>query len=333
MKAKFNRSVLTKAEHAEIDSFWRPYPKFKRLFHAFYTDTTGKFCVNYIPDSLWYGCIDPFYNPALKANELDDKSLYERLFPSTIVRHPERILTKVNGFWVGVDNVLLPPPDAIDLLLNEPEFFIKVSVASFGGHGVIYYNTSSGNRKDLECLLEKLGDNIIIQKGIRQSSLLASLNKSSVNTLRIVSFLKKDGTVKVYSAILRMVINGAKVDNASSGGITVGIDDNGYLRENAFSASGVKYPHEHPDSKVAFSSIKIPNYSEIRDLIKKLHAYLPQFRLLSWDLAIDEDNRPVLVEVNMASGELDFHQLNNGPIFGEDTKEILDEVFGKNRIY
>lgn len=134
----------------------------------------------------------------------------------------------------------------------------------------------------------------------------------------------------MYSSVLRMGINGAKVDNASSGGITVGILDNGYLRENAFSAAGVMYPYEHPDSKVAFSSIKIPGYLEIKELIKKLHAYLPQFRLLSWDLAIDEENRPVLVEVNMASGELDFHQLNNGPIFGEDTKEILDEVFEKN---
>ena len=26
-------------------------------------------------------------------------------------------------------------------------------------------------------------------------------------------------------------------------------------------------------------------------------------------------------------GEIDFHQLNNGPLFGDDTKEILDEVF------
>ena len=28
-------------------------------------------------------------------------------------------------------------------------------------------------------------------------------------------------------------------------------------------------------------------------------------------------------------GELDFHQINNGPIFGEDTEKILKEVFNK----
>ena len=36
---------------------------------------------------------------------------------------------------------------------------------------------------------------------------------------------------------------------------------------------------------------------------------------------------PILIEVNMHSGQLDFHQLNNGPVFGEDTEVILKEVF------
>lgn len=40
-------------------------------------------------------------------------------------------------------------------------------------------------------------------------------------------------------------------------------------------------------------------------------------------------NEPVLIEANLRYGELDFHQLNNGPVFGKDTKKILDEVFGK----
>lgn len=54
---------------------------------------------------------------------------------------------------------------------------------------------------------------------------------------------------------------------------------------------------------------------------------VPQFRLLSWDIAVDEDNSPILIEVNMYSGELDFHQLNNGPVFGCETEAVLKEVF------
>ena len=35
---------------------------------------------------------------------------------------------------------------------------------------------------------------------------------------------------------------------------------------------------------------------------------------------------PTLIEANLCNGELDFHQLNNGPLFGEDTERILKEV-------
>ncbi len=114
-RCKFNGSVLTRAQKAQIDTYWKPYPKFKKLFHAFYTDATGKFFVNYIPDSLWYGIIDCFYNPDVKANEMDDKSLYERLFPSSIIRHPKTILSKVNGYWINPVNMKLTPPTRLSI--------------------------------------------------------------------------------------------------------------------------------------------------------------------------------------------------------------------------
>ena len=46
-------------------------------------------------------------------------------------------------------------------------------------------------------------------------------------------------------------------------------------------------------------------------------------------MACDENNEPGLIEANLCDSELDFHQLNNGPVFGEDTELILQEVFGK----
>ena len=47
--------------------------------------------------------------------------------------------------------------------------------------------------------------------------------------------------------------------------------------------------------------------------------------------ALDVDGEPVLVEFNMKPQGLDLHQRENGPIFGDITVEILDEVFGKNK--
>lgn len=73
----------------------------------------------------------------------------------------------------------------------------------------------------------------------------------------------------------------------------------------------------------------VPGYSKILEIVKKNHFTMPHFRLISWDFAVDIDHEPVMIEANLRYGELDFHQLNNGPLFGKDTRKILDEVFGK----
>ena len=58
----------------------------------------------------------------------------------------------------------------------------------------------------------------------------------------------------------------------------------------------------------------------------------PHFKMVSWDFAVNEHGNPIMIEANLCLGELDFHQLNNGPLFGEDTKKILDEVFQKIKL-
>ena len=54
---------------------------------------------------------------------------------------------------------------------------------------------------------------------------------------------------------------------------------------------------------------------------------MPYFRLISWDFAVDQKEEPVLIEANFKYGGVDFHQLNNGPLFGKDAPKILNEVF------
>ena len=81
-----------------------------------------------------------------------------------------------------------------------------------------------------------------------------------------------------------------------------------------------------------FADVVIPNFHECVDLVKQL---APRFvsvsRLISWDIAISEDSHPILIEANLSFGEIDFHQMNNGPIFGEMTDEILDYVINNNK--
>jgi len=74
---------------------------------------------------------------------------------------------------------------------------------------------------------------------------------------------------------------------------------------------------------------QLPSYDKAVELVKKTHPRIAHFRSVSWDIAIVEDGTPVLIEANLCRGGIDLLQLNNGPLFGDDTKIILDEVFGK----
>ena len=113
-------------------------------------------------------------------------------------------------------------------------------------------------------------------------------------------------------------------------GITCGIEENGCLKEYAYAYyTGEKFA-EHPQG-LRFKGFGIPSYDKVVELVQKAHYYAAHFRLISWDVAINEDGEPVLIEANMRNGSINFHQFNNGPLFGELTDAVLSEVFRKKR--
>ena len=124
-----------------------------------------------------------------------------------------------------------------------------------------------------------------------------------------------------------MVSLGYIVEEYGSGGITCGVKEDGRLKSVAYSKKGECY-QQHPTTEVYFDEICIPSYESILESTEKPALSFPMFRMISWDWAVDEAGEPLLIEANLYNGELDFHQLNNGPVFGVDTKEIMDEVFG-----
>lgn len=129
------------------------------------------------------------------------------------------------------------------------------------------------------------------------------------------------------STVLRMGVGESKVDNASVGGITCGVKENGQLKEIAFNAHGERFD-QHPQG-YQFGKCIVPGYRDAVAMAKHCHEKLGHFRLVSWDIAIGDQGEPILIEANLRNGECDFHQFNNGPLFGEFTDYVLLEVFRK----
>lgn len=321
-----NGSILSEEQKRKAIEYYKPFTKITTIFHEFYTQNNGKFCADYIPDDIYYCYIDPYYNDWQEAKYIDNKCLYSSLFPE--IKQPDIVAVRMNNLWFSVDGgvkKLLPYQEIRNIVKLEEELFIKQATESDGGQGVFYYN----REKKFKDIIRNMPGDIVIQRPVRQHKLLENINKSSVNTIRVISLLSSTG-VKVYSCILRMGVKGSKVDNASSGGITCGITREGKLKGVAFSKGGERFV-KHPDSGTVFLNYEIPGFDKIIECIPGLHYKIPHFRLVSWDFAVDERMRPVLIEANLHYGELDFHQLNNGPIFGKDTYKILKEVFNTSK--
>lgn len=325
-KKNTDQWVLTKQQQKEAKDFYNG-KRINLLFHNFYTEKTGSFDPCYIPDDIYYNRINMYYNNHQLAKVVDNKCYYDILFPNFL--QPEVIASRKGGIWfigtkaISIENVL----KAVE---NQKEIFVKCAVESAGGQGVkcIEIDENGGFRNALMELFKTWKCDIVIQSPLKQHVALSALNNNSVNTMRILTLLR-NGKVKIYSAVIRIGGGKGRVDNFSSGGVSVGIDENGKLKKYGYSASGERV-ERHPVSGVEFEGYQLPAFEAAKEMVKKAHWYVPHFKLVSWDIATDMSGEPVLIETNLTNGELDFHQFCNGPLFGEDTKEILDEVFANS---
>lgn len=325
-KSYTKKWVLTKQQAKAAKEYYRDYESINPLFHNYYTEKNGVFDPRYIPDPIYYNRINLFYNAHQMAKVIDNKCYYDVLFPD--IPQPEVVARRRGGYWF-IGRQLVDENALLAEIAKDPEVFVKRAVDCGGGHGVhcVTVDDAGAYKDQLRGIFKAWGEDIVIQKSIKQHSALGSLNSSSVNTMRILTVLRK-GQVKVYSSLLRIGGGKGRVDNFCSGGVSVGIADDGKLKAYGYYANGDRIT-THPATGVAFDGYQLPSFEAAKELVKKAHYYVPDFKMVSWDVAICEDGSPILIETNLSDGQLDLHQLSNGPLFGEDTKEILNEVFGK----
>ncbi|MBO7616820.1 MAG: hypothetical protein J6T22_06415 [Bacteroidales bacterium] len=322
---------LTIEQKKAIDALWKG-KKFDYGWFGFYNfiETSSMSGTSnpiewYIPDDFFYSEIDMYFNRLKEGWTLDDKNLYELLFKG--VNQPKTIARIVNGVFLDADYQKIGK----ECLLNEcnhvGNVIIKPSVGTVGGKGISFWNGSKDTVAQLEEIINSR-KNTIIQEVVKQSPTLSQLHPSSLQTIRIMTLYSK-GETTIVSVVVRMGRGNAKVDNVSSGGIAVGVDEAGRLRRYAYDNKGNRF-EKHPTTDVVFEGIQVPSFSECCDLVRFLAPRLGRTqRLISWDVSVDEKGAPILIEANLNYGELDFHQMCNGPLFGCKTEDVLNCIFKK----
>jgi hypothetical protein len=311
-----------------IRTYWKKYCRKINTNNFRWYQTKGKIKnVRLIPDVIFHSKIEPHFNELKTIEAFSNKCYYSLLLQGYKV--PYTIAKNINGMYMDDNFSLLSLTDVIKLCIKEDDIIIKPALDSGGGRNITFLQMKKidGNRK-LENILKKYNKNFVIQRVVVQHEELRNMNSTSLNTVRIQSFLYK-GKVYILSAFLRVGLSGVRVDNLCKGGISVSIKENGDFHSIAYDGEGNKFD-KHPSGYV-FKGNKMPGYDKIIESVKALHPRFANYGFIGWDIAVDENSEPVFIEFNLIDTCIQTAQLANGPLFNVLTDEVLDEVFCKKK--
>lgn len=323
---------LSENQKNEIDSFYRLNygRKVSNKWHKLYQSYTGNFNKDYFPEILFSTKLEPKLNDYSLAKQLGDKNMLDLFFTqSKLVSLPKTFVSCVNGTYRDYSNRIISQSAAIELIGDIGQAVVKKSIDTSSGRDVKICVFSNGVdvKSDIsaEEIIKGMGENFIVQEKIRQSDEVSQLYSKSLNTFRIITYIVNN-QIHVSPVSLRMGRNNAEVDNVHYGGITVGVSKEGDLKETAFSEFKEQFSC-HPDTGFKFAGHKITHMPKLVEGAKELHAILPHLKMISWDLCLDFDDKPVLIEMNTVGQSVWFPQMVNGEsMFGEHTPYMLNII-------
>ena len=322
---------LTKEEIAAIDAYWGKYkfayPKIDYKSFQTFKNRYGHLDVRHCPGSVRKSIFFPHFVNRQYMGSFQNKGLMDYLYPD--FKKPRTIYRRLDGIFfdeqfniVSVDEVAEGCCEYIHTVGN----LIVKSNGTSGGKGVCILNESSADPRYLKKLFKNdyAGYGLVIQDVLKQSSFMEALNPSSVNTIRITTLLFKE-KVTPLAAVVRIGSFGSEVDNWCSGGSLLGVDiKTGKCNDWALS-NDLRHVSTLPSGMdVSAQELYVPNFDLIKEQAIRAHCRIPYIKMISWDIALDQDDTPTFIECNFA-GMIQLHEATTGALFGELMDELCDE--------
>lgn len=313
---------LTKGQVADIKAYFKKHLNrdVPTYWHQYSYSRNGIYSEKYIPASVYSSNIIFNLNNYQFSLAYVDKGFYDILFPG--VNRPQTFVKNVNGFYYD-DKEPISKEEAIDRCSNLKDAIIKPTVFGTWGEGVKLFHTEKGFIPEMNIsvadLFSKYKNSFIIQSKLEQHPDIAKLNPSSVNTIRVMSY-RRDNEVIILYAVIRIGRKGKIIDNETAGGIKADVDlQTGRIKGPAY-GSPTEKDMPQTDTGVVLDNYLIPSFPQVLDFVKDLHNRLPYFRLVGWDVSVDKNGYPVMIEWNRSA---ELSQVAHGPAFGDYTEEIL----------
>lgn len=332
-KNKIYKNVTwSEEEQKKFDDYWTEISgkKISNRWHKLYESMSGKFAVDYFPEKMFSTKVETKLNNSQYARVLQDKNLLDTLSTGCGCVVPKMICMCSGGHFYDADRMLITRDEAIDLVVKSNNLILKPTADSSSGEGISFIdNPQELKKQDFEKLFNDLGANFVVQKRIIAHPDFASFNSTSINTIRIITYIT-NGEMHHVPIAFRIGRKDKTVDNIHAGGLVVGVCDNGTLLPEAYELGygdkTVKYS-AHPDSNVIFADYKLPCIPEIINSAYAVHRRLVNIGIVSWDFTVDNENNPVLIEANIRGQSIWFPQIVHGKgAFGEHTKDIMEMI-------
>lgn len=221
------------------------------------------------------------FNDKEIAKKFDDKVEFNKIFNKYLKRD-----------WLYLDNNY---EEFVKFCESKKDFIAK-PVGGSGGEGIELIKVDKKNyKKTYEYLVSN--NKLLIEEKIIQNKKIGMLNKTSVNTFRIVSFF--DGKETHILNVVFKIGNGGVTDNFTSGSMYTFVRDGKIIVPAIDRDDNIFY--EHPISKINIVGYEIPNYDKAIDLVKECAKKVPEVKYVGWDVAIT-DSDAVIIEGNCFPG-------------------------------
>lgn len=318
------RKKLTKEQKQEVEDFYLSMigKKVPLYCHEYFYSRTGHFAKEYVPNNVYHCELVPKANQHRLQGAFGDKNMCDLFFPGENVAHS--ILKNMNGYYY-FEGRPVSEDEAVKLCKDLERVIIKPSRES-QGKGVQLFSAKDGITdvagKTVAQLFKEYKKDFLVQEWVRQHEGMSALNPTSVNTIRVLSYRSGMEVLIIYS-VVRIGRQGSVIDNQCAGGISTTVDKNGRLGKTAFGG----YSEDNitqTDSGIMLEGYQLPSYDKAIEMVQRMHLKLPFFNIVGWDVAIQEDGEPVLIEFNTNPG---LSQSAFGSGMGEYTERIIRELW------
>ncbi|MGM9541324.1 MAG: sugar-transfer associated ATP-grasp domain-containing protein [Candidatus Limivicinus sp.] len=326
---------LTEDEIRQINDFYEKYrfayPNIDYKSFQTFKNRCGKFSVNHCPGAIRTEYFNKHFVDVYYSNPFQNKVMLDFLYPT--INRPRTIVRRMNGIYYDIDYRPISLETALkicgDYLENKGDLILKINNTG-GSAGVTVLKQGKGTASTLQELITKkwIVNAFVVQEMMEQSDFMKAFNPTSVNTIRITTFLWK-GKVIPLAALIRIGKKGNEVDNFSAGGSLLGVDmDTGKCFNWAMQKDNRKITKLPSGLDLESTDYYVPNFNLVKESVTTLHYRIPYIRLISWDIALDKNDVPTLIECNFG-GMIQIHEAITGPLFGDLMKELLDEYLVK----